>query len=421
MSSLRVVIAAEHASTSLGGEAILPYHYFRGLRARGVDAFLIVHERTRTELLTLFPTELDRICFVPDKLLQKIFFRCGRLLPRRVSEATFGLASQWLTQLSQRAIVRSLASFGSVVHQPIPVSPRFPSLLFNVGSPVIIGPMNGGMEFPPAFQNTEPLLSRLSIPLGRAFAGVMNSLLPGKKRAAALLVANRRTRAALPSGMRGQVFEISENGVDLARFHAESSSPTPGRFVFIGRLVTWKALDIVFHALVQTPQATLDVVGDGPMLPRWQKLVAALGLQDRVTFHGWLPQTECADILARSTALVLPSLYECGGAVVLEAMAMATPVIATAWGGPADYVDDSCGILIDPTSRKSLVNGFAAAMQRLMLAPEIARTLGAAGSQKVRAQFDWEKKIDAMLEIYASLVPPETVLLASLPIDNAGI
>jgi len=402
MSSLRVLIVAEHASTRLGGEAILPCHYFRGLRSRGVDAFLIVHERTRPELEALFPAELDR------------------LLPRRISESTFGLANQLLTQLSQRAIARSLASPGSIVHQPIPVSPRFPSLLCNVGSPVIIGPMNGGMEFPPAFQHTESLLSRIAIPLGRAFTGVMNTLLPGKKRAAVLLVANRRTRAALPAGLRGHVFELSENGVDLTQWRADSAPAINGNFVFVGRLVAWKALDLVLHALAHTPEASLDVIGDGPMLSRWQKLAGELGLEQRIKFHGWLSQADCARVLARSTALVLPSLYECGGAVVLEAMAMARPVIATAWGGPIDYLDDSCGILIEPTSRKALIDGFAAAMQRLLLAPQIAQRLGAAGREKVYAQFDWGKKIDAMLEIYASVVPPETVLLTKLPTGNAA-
>jgi glycosyltransferase involved in cell wall biosynthesis len=402
MSSLRVLVVAEHASTRLGGEAILPYHYFRGLRARGIDAFLIVHERTRAELEAIFTADLDRIRFVPDKMLQKIFYQLGRLLPHRVSEATFGLANQMLTQLSQRSIARSLACSGSVVHQPIPVSPRFPSLLWGVGSPVIIGPMNGGMEFPPAFKHTESLLSRLAIPLGRAFAGVMNALLPGKKRAAVLLVANRRTRAALPAASCSNIFELAENGVDLTQWQADSTA-VEKNFVFAGRLIAWKALEIVLHALADTPEALLDVIGDGPMLGRWQNLVANLGLKQRVRFHGWLPQSDCARLVARSTALVLPSLYECGGAVVLEAMAMGKPVIATAWGGPLDYLDDSCGILIPPTSRKALVDGFAASMQCLLISPGMAQRLGTAGREKVMAQYDWEKKMDAMLEIYSSV------------------
>jgi glycosyltransferase involved in cell wall biosynthesis len=266
--------------------------------------------------------------------------------------------------------------------------------------------MNGGMEFPPAFKHSESFLSRIFIPLARAFTGVMHALLPGKRRAAILLVANRRTRAALPSGVRKHIFELAENGVDLNQWRADPQATVGNSFVFVGRLVAWKALDVVLHALADTPDASLDVIGDGPMLSRWKKLTTSLGLEQRVKFHGWLPQSECARIVARSRALVLPSLYECGGAVVLEAMAMSKPVIATAWGGPLDYLDDSCGILIPPTSRKALVDGFAASMQCLLLSPEMAIRLGAAGREKVMVQYDWEKKIDAMLEIYASLVLP---------------
>ena len=61
---MRVMIVAENASTRFGGEAIIPYHYFRLLRARGVDAHLIVHARTRDELVSLFPDDLKHIHFV---------------------------------------------------------------------------------------------------------------------------------------------------------------------------------------------------------------------------------------------------------------------------------------------------------------------------------------------------------------------
>ena len=53
----RVLIVSEHASVKFGGEAILPWHYFRILRRRGVEAWLVVHERTRDELISLLPEE----------------------------------------------------------------------------------------------------------------------------------------------------------------------------------------------------------------------------------------------------------------------------------------------------------------------------------------------------------------------------
>jgi len=412
MSTLRVCIVAEHASKNFGGEAILPFHYFRILRRRRIDAFLIVHERTRTELTALFPDDLERLRFVADRPLQKLFFRVSKLLPRRIAESTFGLANQLLTQHAQRAILRKLIHSHTIIHQPIPVSPRFPSLLSGLGAPLIIGSLNGGMEYPPAFRHAESAASRFAIALGRSLSNAVNAMLPGKRSAAIILVANQRTRAALPSGLRGRIVELAENAVDLAQWQLPSTLPPPteaAMFLFIGRLVDWKALEIVLEALAATPAATLEVIGGGPMLGTWRAQAEVLGIANRVTFHGWLPQPDCVPHLARARALVLPSIYESGGAVVLEAMAMSRAVIATAWGGPADYLDEACGILVPPTSRAALVSGFAQAMQRLGENPAAATAMGNAGRAKVESTFDWETKVDAVLELYASVLPSDTI------------
>ena len=70
------------------------------------------------------------------------------------------------------------------------------------------------------------------------------------------------------------------------------------------------------------------------------------GGEGKVFFAGHRSQPEIAELMATHDCLVLPTLIESGGAVLLEAMAMGLPVISTDWGGPADYVDDSCGILV---------------------------------------------------------------------------
>ena len=397
---MRVLIAAENASTRLGGEAILPFHYFRLLRTRGVDAHLLVHARMREELLAAFATDRDRLHFVEDLWLQKLFHKLGRLLPRRVDEATLGLANQMLTQRGQRRLVRRLAVAGkTVVHQPIPVSPKTPSLLAVPGVPLVVGPLNGGMEYPPAFRGAESSFSRFAVAAARAIANMVNALLPGKRRAAVVLVANERTRSALPSGLRGQVAALPENGVELLAWSALRGGDE-SRFVFIGRLVDWKALDIVIEALERVPHAELQILGDGPMRTPWEQLAARLGVAGRVHFEGWRTQAECASRLRECTALVLPSVYECGGAVVLEAMAMGRPVIATDWGGPADYLDGSSGVLVSPASREAMIAGFAVAMQRLMASPDLRASMGEAGRRRVEADFDWNAKVDSILKWY---------------------
>ena len=404
---MRVCIVAEHASKNFGGEAIIPVHYFRLLRSLGVESWMVVHARTQNELSELFPDDFDRIRFVPDLWINKLINHLSGYLPRRLSTATLGLLNQLITQFCQRDIVRQLVRDEqvTVVHQPIPVAPRFPSVLYGLGVPVVIGPLNGGMQYPQVFRRAEPWIARAGVAVAGLFVNLVNGLLPGKRLADVVLVANERTRLALPSGIRGRVIELVENGIDFSVWHGPSVNveSEPARFVFLGRLVDWKVVDAVIRALKAVPLAELEVIGDGPMLTVWRKLAVELGVGERVHFAGWLPQEACAARLQASLALVLPSIYECGGAVVLESMAMGKPVIATRWGGPVDYLDEFSGILIEPKSYPDLVAGFAKAMTKLMNSPELAKSMGAAGRKRAVRDFDWQKKIQKVISIYRAL------------------
>jgi glycosyltransferase involved in cell wall biosynthesis len=174
--------------------------------------------------------------------------------------------------------------------------------------------------------------------------------------------------------------------------------------------VDWKRLDFVLHALAAIPEAQLEVIGDGPMRPAWTTLADNLGIGDRVRWLSWRPQPECAQLLRGATALLLPSIYECGGAVVLEAMACAIPVIATAWGGPADYIDPSCGILLEVTGATSsdasttIAQEFASAMRKLIADPVLRVQLGVSGRKRVEEFFDWDQKIGQILTIYRKAI-----------------
>jgi glycosyltransferase involved in cell wall biosynthesis len=407
--SPRVLIVAEHASAKFGGEAILPLHYFRVLRKRGVEAWLIVHARTRDELVALFPNDLDRIHFIPDTKFLRLLNRIGKPLPGQLRHFTVGFISRLSSQRNARKIARRMIAEQQIdiVHQPIPVSPRESSLLHSLGAPVVIGPMNGGMSYPPGFADPQGAVTSAFMRLGRMFSGLLNRLMPGKLRAAALLVANDRTARALPKGVRGRVTTLVENGVDLSLWTPVERVPDPTgitRFAFTGRLVDWKAVDILldaFKRVVGEVPATLDILGSGPMRIALEAQAKSLGLQDRVKFHGWVAQPQCVSILTQVDALVLPSLYECGGAVVLEAMALRLPVIASDWGGPADYLDSTCGVLVPLRSREQFVGDLSAAMLKLARSPDLRREMGIAGRRRVEESFDWERKVEQILRIYA--------------------
>ena len=107
---MRIVIVAQNASTKFGGEALLPLNYFSILRSRQIETWLVVHARTQAELTALFPEERDRMHFVPDTWLHRLLHNCGRFIPVRVNEFTFGLLCHLYTQVVQRRIVRRLVS-----------------------------------------------------------------------------------------------------------------------------------------------------------------------------------------------------------------------------------------------------------------------------------------------------------------------
>ena len=149
--------------------------------------------------------------FVPDTWVHRLLNNVSGFLPPSIGAPTIGLLSHLYTQQMQRRLVQRLVTEHQIeiVHEPTPVSPKFPSLMFGFGVPVAMGPLNAAVKFPPTFQLSRKSLAIDSlIAFGHKFVDVFNRLLPGKIQAETLLVANDRTKQALPSGVRGKIIEL---------------------------------------------------------------------------------------------------------------------------------------------------------------------------------------------------------------------
>jgi glycosyltransferase involved in cell wall biosynthesis len=438
-SKLCLLIVAEYASMAMAGEPRLPVHYYRILRSRGMDVHLLVPERNRDELLALFPEDADRLHFTADLWLHRLLWSIHQLLPERLSWFTAGTAMRLLTQVIQGRVAKQLIRRHGInlVHLPIPVTPREPVAIYDLGVPIMMGPMNGGMTYPHGWQSCRPVVDGF-MRIGRPISRGLNRLIPGKRRAQLLLVANERTRSALPGKLTMPVVELAENGVDLRLWTGEARSLSGQdvavpHFVFMGRLIQWKGVDMLlesFATLIQAKAASLTIIGDGDELAPLTALATALGLNwtadsdrqglaNQVTFVGWRSQTEAAEIFRQSDVFVLPSVLESGGAVVLEAMAMGLPVIAADWGGPADYIDEHCGMLIATDNRQQLIDDLAVAMLCLAESPELRLRLGVTGRLKVYRDYDWERKVDRMVDLYDGLLAEQLARRRSAKQDVA--
>lgn len=406
--TMRILIVASNISARMGGEAVLPWHYIRELTARGHEVHAATHARVRSELLEAPFSTQATFHFVEDSFWEKFFHRLGQIAPAPLRDPVFNTLVAFVTLMRLGGKTRALAATHKfdIIHQPTPVSPLFPSFTYGVAPPVIIGPMNGGMSFPPAFRKAYSKGSDALVNVGRLFGGIANKLIPGKRKATRILVSNPRTEQALPSSIsKARVTTLAENGVDLDLWTPERSArPDKPVFAFVGRLILLKGADMLIEAFGGTPaDAKLIIIGDGPERERLEQLAQKYA-PGRVEFAGFQPQEKIRDRLAQSTALILPTLRDCGGAVILEAFACGAPAIATDWGGPQDYITPENGFLIEPRSRDYVVEELAGAMNALAADTGLASRLGASARSHVEAHFSWAAKADKMLAIYRNAV-----------------
>ena len=146
---------------------------------------------------------------------------------------------------------------------------------------------------------------------------------------------------------------------------------TPIKAITVGRLIPLKRVDKLLEALEKIPELGLVVVGDGPERPRLERMAQDLGVSDRVYFSGQRSKRETIGLMAACDFFILNSTHEGLPHVVLEAMALGLPVVATAVGGTPEVVrDGETGILV-PT----VDGGLAGVLKRVVNDYELRQSL----------------------------------------------
>jgi poly(glycerol-phosphate) alpha-glucosyltransferase len=158
---------------------------------------------------------------------------------------------------------------------------------------------------------------------------------------------------------------------------ASGNSMKPLRAIMITRLVAVKRIDhaiLAWQKVAQSlPQAKLDIYGDGPEKDQLQKLIGSLGLEDKVTLHGYL---ENAREQARTAIChVLTSSYEGQSLAIAEAMALGCPSISydISYGPPEMISDGQSGLLVPSGD----IDALAAAITKVLGDPKLASKLSA--------------------------------------------
>jgi len=204
-------------------------------------------------------------------------------------------------------------------------------------------------------------------------------------------------------------------GVNLDLFGPAGPTAARGelhRIVSVGRLVPRKGFDTVVRALPAIANTELVLVGGpdetnldvDPEARRLSELACQLGVADRVRLHGSVAREDMPAILRSADVVACTPWYEPFGIVPLEAMACGVPVVASAVGGMLDtVVHDVTGRLVTPNRPAEVAD----AINHLMRDEFLRHSLGAAGCDRARARYSWDRIAADTVRIYDRLVPAE--------------
>ena len=234
---------------------------------------------------------------------------------------------------------------------------------------------------------------------------------PEKKREIAL---NRRfdRMIVVSNYMRG---ELLKNGFAAEKIEIHPPIPRPGDpnvrssfgdrnlIVFAGQIIRGKGVDLLLEslALLKVPFECV-ILGDGGHRAYCEKLARRLGLCDRVTFKGFVPQEELKNYYRECSVIAVTSVWpEPIATIGLEVMRYALPVVAFDAGGIRDWLHDGInGYLVPWMDRRA----FASALEGLLKNKEQAREMGQRGLELVSRNFGFDAYIDGLEDLFRRVI-----------------
>lgn len=244
------------------------------------------------------------------------------------------------------------------------------------------------------------------------FFDVKENLLAEKIAAADFIIcisyfAQSQLMKLVPSSHWGK-FEIARLGVDLMRFSARppempprtNGSDHPFAILCVGRLVAAKGQAILLAAVAQLLEqgrpVRLTLVGDGPERSALETEATRFGIATSIVFAGAVNQDRIGEFYRATDVFALASFAEGIPVVLMEAMAMEIPCIATRIAGIAELIEDGVtGLLVAPSD----VAGMAEAIARLMDSAALREELGRAGRQRVEREYELGASANRLNEI----------------------
>jgi glycosyltransferase involved in cell wall biosynthesis len=226
-------------------------------------------------------------------------------------------------------------------------------------------------------------------------------------------VSRDQRRLLLARGVDRRRIVLVPNVIDAERFAAQARPSAAVRrelgtddsaliITVVGRLTPQKGVDVLMDALpgvlAAEPRAVVWIVGSGAAGPELEARAAAAGIRPRVRFLGY--RQDVASVLAATDLVVIPSRSEGLPLVLLEALSLARPVVASRVGGVPDLLGPEMGWLVPPDDAPAL----ASAVREALTDPERRRAVGEAAYRRVTAACAPERAARRLASVYRTVL-----------------
>ena len=221
-------------------------------------------------------------------------------------------------------------------------------------------------------------------------------------RITALSRALQQATAAV--GVPVERIKIVPNGVDTNRFLPPRDGEREKLILYVGSFIERKGLRYLLDAMPEIlrgfPDFRLVLIGEGPQEIALRQQAEELGIAERTVFIGFQPQDEIKRWMQKAKALVLPSLEEGMGVVLLEALACGTPLVASQIDGIQDVVTPDVGVLVPPADPQALAEG----LRKILTKPGSWDEMSLAARERAVSHYDWDHVASQFVELYRTML-----------------
>jgi len=237
-------------------------------------------------------------------------------------------------------------------------------------------------------------VSRLNVMLAPIFEKFMVKL----KHECVHTVSNTTKEDLLKFGEKKPIYVI-HNSIDETQIVSDAVNPL--QFVYVGRLVFYKNLEVVIKAIGILKKIyqniKLVIAGDGPHRKPLEELVDELGLESNIEFLGYVSHDEKMRLISNSSAFVFPSLCEGFGIVILEAFSQKRPVLVSNIKPMSDIVNNKKnGFVLDPHDETV----WAECILKLIKNPSETLEMGQEGNKLLADFYGQDLMYDKIIEMY---------------------